>query len=97
MVNIGKLNWKKVTTHDGVTIGEVQGGQVDPSNWQVTHFHVGLNDQAAKEFGLHKPFAGQLLICLPVQYVEKVDDAVILNKSLEDLKGIKECQEFKTS
>jgi sporulation protein YlmC with PRC-barrel domain len=94
MMNIGKLSWKRVLTTDGVTIGEVQGGDVDTKTWQVTHLHIGLNDKTLKEFNLHKPFIGQVLICLPVDYIQKVDDAITLAKSLQELKETKECQEF---
>jgi sporulation protein YlmC with PRC-barrel domain len=95
-VNIGKLSWKKVITKDGFALGEAQGGEVNTSDWQVTHLHVGLSDETLKKFGLRKPFLGQVLICLPVNYIEKVADSITLNKSFEELKGIKECHEFHT-
>jgi sporulation protein YlmC with PRC-barrel domain len=93
-MDLGKLNWKKVVTSDGVTIGEVQGGDVDTNSWQVTHVHVGLNDATLKEFGLKKPFLGQVFVCLPVDMVQAVNDAVTLKESLGDLKTEKECHEF---
>ncbi|NWF87778.1 hypothetical protein HXY32_08245 [Candidatus Bathyarchaeota archaeon] len=96
MMNIGKLSWKKVVTTDGFTIGEVRGGEVDKKMWQVTHLHISLNDKTLKELGLKKPFLGQVLICLPVDYIQKVDDTITLNKSLPELKETKECQEFST-
>jgi sporulation protein YlmC with PRC-barrel domain len=93
LVEISKLNWKKVVTSDGVTIGELQGGEVN-DKWQVTHVHVGLDDAALKEFKLKKPFLGHVLICLPISYVRSINDAVTLNKSLEELRSTRECQEF---
>jgi sporulation protein YlmC with PRC-barrel domain len=93
LVEISKLNWKQVVTSDGVTIGELQGGDVD-KDWQVTHVHIGLNDAALKEFGLKKPFLGRVLICLPTDFVQSIGNTVILNKRLQDLKNSKECQEF---
>lgn len=94
MVEIGSLNWKKVVTSDGVTIGELQGGDVDTNSWQVTHVHVGLNDEALREFGLKKPYLGRVLICLPVDVIEAVNNTVTLKESLEKLKNNKECREF---
>jgi|APFre7841882654_1041346.scaffolds.fasta_scaffold00002_92 sporulation protein YlmC with PRC-barrel domain len=93
-MDMGKLNWKRVVTSDGVTIGEVQGGDVDTNSWQVTNVHVGLNDATLKEFGLKKPFLGQVFVCLPVDMVQTVNDAVTLKESLAELKTEKECSEF---
>jgi hypothetical protein len=93
LVEISQLNWKKVVTSDGVTIGESQGGEVD-KNWLVTHVHVGLNDTTLKEFGVKKPFLGRVLICLPTDFIENVDSTVTLKKSLQELRNVKECQEF---
>jgi sporulation protein YlmC with PRC-barrel domain len=93
-MDLGKLNWKKVVTSDGVTIGELQGGDVDTSSWQVTHVHVGLNDATLNEFGLKKPNLGQVLVCLPVDMIQAVNDSVTLNESLAQLKNEKECREF---
>jgi sporulation protein YlmC with PRC-barrel domain len=93
-MDLGKLNWKKVVTSDGVTIGELQGGDVDTISWQVTHVHVGLNDATLKEFRLKKPNLGQVLVCLPVDMIQAVNDTVILKESLAQLKTEKECREF---
>jgi sporulation protein YlmC with PRC-barrel domain len=92
--DIGKLNWKKVVTADGFTIGEVEGGDIDTANWQILHIHVSLNDEATKEFGLKKPFLGRVLVCLPVDFVRTVGETVVLKKSFQELKNVKECQEF---
>jgi sporulation protein YlmC with PRC-barrel domain len=93
-MDLGRLNWKKVVTSDGVTIGELQGGDVDTISWQVTHVHVGLNDATLKEFGLKKPNLGQVLVCFPVDMIQAVNDTVTLNESLAQLKTEKECREF---
>jgi len=93
-MSLGKLTWKKAVTADGFTIGQVEGGEVNTNNWQITHIHVGLNDEAIKKFGLKKPFMGQVLICLPVGFVQAVGDAVTLKKTFQELKETRECQEF---
>ena len=94
MMSLGKLSWKKAVTADGFTIGQIEGGDVDSNSWRVTHLHIGLNDEALKEFGLKKPYLGRVLICLPVQYIKSVGEVVTFNKSLRELKETKECQEF---
>jgi len=93
-MDIGTLNWKKVITSDGVTIGEVQGGELDATSFQVTHVHIGLNDAALKEFGLKKPFLGQVFVCLPVDMVQEANEAVTLKESLAELRNGPECREF---
>jgi len=97
MVELGKLNWKKVLTSDGVEIGELEGGELDTKSWQVTHVHVGLNDDALREFELTKPYLGQVLICLPVEMIQAVNEKITLNKSLQELKDEKECKEYRTT
>ena len=96
MVELGKLNWKTVESSDGVVIGSLQGGDLDTTTWQVTHIHVGLNEEASEAFGLSRPYLGQVIVCLPVNFVKKVNEKVTLKKSLEQLKNEKECQEFVT-
>jgi sporulation protein YlmC with PRC-barrel domain len=94
LVEIGRLNWKKVDTSDGVTIGEVQGAEVETKSWHVTHVHVGLNDETLKKFGLRKPYLGRVLICLPVDTIRAVNEIITLKKTLSELKTNKECTEF---
>ena len=79
---------------DGVTIGELQGADVETENWQVTHVHIGLNDKTLKEFGLRNPYLGRVLICLPVDTIRAVNEIITLKKTLSELKINKECKEF---
>lgn len=94
MVELGKLNWKKVVTSDGIEIGNIQGGEANTKTWQITHVHVGVNDSTMKAFGLKRPYLGQMLVCLPVNFIQTVNDNITLNKSFEELKNEKECREF---
>jgi sporulation protein YlmC with PRC-barrel domain len=96
MVEIGKLNWKKVVTSDGVTIGQLEGAEIDLKNWQVTHVHIGLNDATLKEFGLKKPYLGRVLICLSVDDIQETNGTIMLKRDLQEMKTSKECQEFRT-
>lgn len=94
LMDMGKLNWKRVVTSDGTTIGELQGGEIDTKSLKLTHIHVGLNDATMKELGLKRTYLGQILICLSVDMIQGVNDTVTLNKSFEELKSKKECKEF---
>lgn len=94
MMSIGELSWKKVVTSDGMQIGQLQGGEIRQQDWRITHIHIGLDDDTTKKFGLSKPFMGRIVICLPVGYIQSVSEVVVLNKSLDQLKASKECQEF---
>lgn len=94
MVSIGELTWKKVVTSDNVTIGRLEGGEINQNNWQVTHVHVGLNDKTIGEFGLKRPFLGRVVVCLPIDYVNSIGEEIVLKKTMQELKETKECQEF---
>jgi len=94
MLSFKELNNKKVVTADAFVIGEAQGGNVDPKNWQLIHIHVSLNDDASRQFKLKKPFMGSILVCLPVDLVQTVGDVITLKKNLEELKDIRQCKEF---
>ena len=97
MVSIGELTWKKVITSDGIPIGQLEGGEINQKNWQITHVHIGLNDKTSEEFELKKPFLGRVVVCLPVSYIQSVGEVVTLNKTFQELKESKECQEFAIS
>lgn len=86
LADIYKMSRKRVLTTDGVTIGELHGGDVNEDERKVTTIHVALEDKALQELGLKKPFTGRLLICLPVSVVGNVNGTVTLVKSLQELK-----------
>ncbi len=92
MVKVSKLNGKKVITEDAFTLGEIAGAEVDTSDWQITHLHISLTDEATKELGFKKPFLGHLTVCLPVTLVKAYGDVITLNKSLQETKHIPECK-----
>jgi hypothetical protein len=43
--------------------------------------------------GFKRPFLGKVVVCLPVSAVKSYQDTAILNKSLQELKDLKECKE----
>ena len=91
-LKVSKMNGMNVITADAFTFGEVDGAQADTKTWQITHLAVALTKETTKELGLKKPLLGSLTVCLPVNVVKKVGDVVTLNKSLLELKDMKECK-----
>jgi sporulation protein YlmC with PRC-barrel domain len=91
-MKISKLNGLNVITADAYTLGEVDGAHADIDTWSITHVDVDLTKEAAEELGFKKPLLGSLTVCLPVNAVKKVGDVITINKSLADLKNLKECK-----
>jgi sporulation protein YlmC with PRC-barrel domain len=85
LVTFSKLIGKKVFGANAVTLGEVQGADLDTDKWQITHLHVSLADEATKELGFKKPLLGSVVVCLPVSLVQAVGDVITLNKSVQEL------------
>lgn len=81
-----------VITSDAYNLGEVDGAHADIANWNITHLDVDLTKEATEELGFKKPFLGSLTVCLPIDSVKKVGDVITLNKSLLELKNLKECK-----
>ena len=91
-MKINKLSGMRVITADAHALGEVDGVHADIETWSITHVDVDLTKEAAKEFGFKKSLLGSLTVCLPVNAVKKVGDVIALNKSLADVKNLKECK-----
>ena len=81
-----------VITSDAYTLGEVDGAHADVNTWNITHLDVELTKEATAEFGFKKPLLGSLTVCLPIPAVKRVGDVITLNKSLLELKNLKECK-----
>lgn len=92
MIKVNKLNGMKVITTDALTIGEVNGAEVDTESWQITHLHVALTNETTKELGFKKPLLGHLAVCMPIRVVKSTGDVITLNKRLEQLKALPECK-----
>lgn len=93
MVEISRLFWKKAYTSDAFLLGEVESAELDMNTWQVTSFYVALTDEAVQQMGFKRPFLGKVTVCLPVSIVESIKDTAILNKTMAQLRNLKECKE----
>ena len=91
-MKVSKLNGMSVITSDAYTLGEVSGAHADINKWNITNLDVELTKEATAELGLKKPLLGSVTVCLPISAVKKVGDVIALNKSLLDLKNLKECK-----
>jgi sporulation protein YlmC with PRC-barrel domain len=93
MVEITKLFWRNAYTSDGFLLGEVHSAELDTSNWQIINLFVALSEEASTRLGFKHPFLGKVIVCLPVSTVESISDKVALNKSIDELKTLRQCRE----
>ena len=93
MVEITKLFWKPAFTSDGFLLGEVHSAELDMSNWQIINLFVALSEEASKKLGFTHPYLGKVMVCLPVSTVESVTDKAVLNKTIEELRTLRQCRE----
>jgi sporulation protein YlmC with PRC-barrel domain len=93
MVEITRLFWKKAFTSDAFMLGEVESADVDENTWQITSFYVALTDEATNMLGFKRPYLGKIHVCLPVSTIKTIKDTAILNKTLQELRNLKECKE----
>ncbi len=93
MVEITRLFWKKAVTSDGLVLGEVNSAELDMSNWQVINLYIALSDEASNKFGFKHPYLGRVIVCLPVSAVESISDKAVLNKTMEELRTLRQCRE----
>ena len=89
---MSKLNGMSVITSDAYVIGEVDGAHADVGMWTITHLDVELTKEVVEQLGFKKPLLGSVTVCLPIDTVKEVGNVVTLNKSLLDLKNLKECK-----
>ncbi len=91
LVSSVELKGKKVVGAKGKAIGEIEGFDVELSNWQVTGLEVGLTDNAATELGFKRPFLSKVVIIIPTKIVSLVGNFVTLNEDVENLESLVEC------
>jgi len=86
-----KIKGKKVVGARGYVVGEVEGFDVNFSNWQVVGLQVGLTDDAATELGFKRPFLSKVVVIVPSEIVSLVGNFVSLDESIESLESLVEC------
>jgi sporulation protein YlmC with PRC-barrel domain len=93
MVEITRLFWKRAFTADNILLGEVESAELDTNTWQITSFYVGLSDEATRVLGFSRPYLGKVIVCLPASAVKSIKDTAVLNKTMDELRNLKECKE----
>ena len=91
LVRSTKIKGKKVIGAKGYVLREVEGFDVELSNWQVTGLQVGLTDDAATELGFNRPFLSKVVIIIPSKLVSIVGNFISLDKTIENLESFVEC------
>lgn len=89
-MKVGVLNGKKVISSDAQVLGEAEDTDISVDTWTVTHIHVSLTKEISEGFNFEKPFLGSVTVCLPVNTIEAVGEVIVLNKSIKELRGMKE-------
>jgi sporulation protein YlmC with PRC-barrel domain len=90
-INPIKINGKKVVSDKGYVVGDVEGLDIEPSNWKVTGLRVGLAEHAAAELGFKNPLVGKVIVIVPTELVSEIGNFITLDKAIEDLKSLVEC------
>jgi sporulation protein YlmC with PRC-barrel domain len=93
MVSADEVSGRKVVSVKGDEIGEIKDVVFDLKSWKVTHLKMKLSNKAAVSLG-YKKTIGSYDVCMPVDDVSSVGDAVTINKTLLDLiasQEVKEC------
>ena len=91
MTIVEQLHHKKVLTKDKIEVGTISGAVMD-EYWRITHLHLALNTETSHKLGHIKPIVGHVTLCLPVHIIEKKNEAIYLDKTLEELKVLPECK-----
>ena len=86
-----KLKGKKVLGAKGYVIGEVEGLDLDLSNWQVKGLQVSLTEDAATELGFKRPLLSKVVIIIPSEIVGVVGNFITLDEYIENLEALVEC------
>ena len=89
-MKVANLNGKKVITSEALVLGEVEGAEITLDDWKVSHLHISLTKDNIEKFDFKKPLLGSVTVCLPITTIKAVGEVISINKTIEDLKYMKE-------
>jgi sporulation protein YlmC with PRC-barrel domain len=89
-MKVADLNGKQVITSEAQVLGEVEGVEIDVGEWKVTGLHINLEKEIIEKFDFKKPLFGSVIVRLPVTTIKAVGDVIALNKTIEELKYMRE-------
>jgi sporulation protein YlmC with PRC-barrel domain len=90
-INSTLIEGKKVVGAKGYFVGDVEGFDVDFSNWQVTGLQVGLTDDAATKLGFKNPVLSKVVVVIPSNVVNLIGNFITLDENVENLESLVEC------
>ena len=90
-VSSTRLKGKKVIGAAGYAVGEVEGFDVEFSNWKVSGLQVALSDNAAAKLGFKIPVLSKVTIVIPSKIVSLIGNFITLDKSVKNLESLVEC------
>lgn len=94
LVSFEKIVGMQIISSKAHVLGEVSGVEVNTENWQITHLHVKLDNEAAAKLGFKKRFRSSK-ICIPISLVKAVGELITISASFEDLQNSFEITECK--
>jgi sporulation protein YlmC with PRC-barrel domain len=89
-LKVANLNGKQVITSEAQVLGEVAGAEIDLDAWKVTGLDINLTKEIIERFNFKKPLLGSVIVCLPVTTIKAVGAVIALDKTIEELKYMKE-------
>jgi sporulation protein YlmC with PRC-barrel domain len=89
-VKVADLNGKQVITSGAQVLGEVEGVEIDIDKWKVTGLHINLEKEIIEKLDFKKPLFGSVIVRLPITTIKVVGDVVALDKTIEELRYMRE-------
>jgi sporulation protein YlmC with PRC-barrel domain len=89
-MKVADLNGKQVITSEAQVLGEVEGVEINIDEWKVTGLHINLHKEIIEKFNFKKPLFGSVIVLLPVATIKAVGDVVALDRTIEELKYMRE-------
>ena len=89
-IKLADLNGKPVITSEARVLGKVEGVEIDIDNWKATDLHINLEKEIIEELNFKKPLFGSVIVRLPVMTIKAVGDVIALDRTIEELKHIRE-------
>ena len=86
-----RLVGKRMVGANGYSIGEIEGLDVNITNWQVTGLQVILTEEAATELGFKRPLVSKVVVKIPTTAISSIGNFITLDKAIDNLKSLVEC------
>lgn len=75
-----------ILSSDGVKIGEVEGFTVDTQKWSILSLDIKAVRAVLERLDLKKPLMGTSKLSIPVDWINGVEDSVVLKFPVEGIR-----------